>query len=135
MNWEKLTREVKLRKIRKYAWDFAEALVDGKVPKPSSGDCFGCGLTVVGSGESMGDVMGGEHCTISHIEESYFVPSLLMLAVNEVPVSDFARHLIGCAWSGTEFFADNLVPLMKRQIRRSLRNYIKKRILPKKEKI
>ena len=133
MNWEESTREAKLRKIRKYAWDFADALVDGMIPKPSGTDCWFCHMGTE-DGKSLGDSWGDKDHLIQHIDEMYFVPSLLQRAVEEIPVSPMARHLIGCAWSDKEFCIDNLVPLMKWQIRRSLRNYIKKRILPKKEK-
>jgi len=66
--------ESELRKrIGKYAKGFVDALYKGKVPKPSGGDCWMC----LGLGKT-----DKEHL-LSHMEESYFVPSLIVNAVKE----------------------------------------------------
>ena len=68
------------RSAANYASRFVSALYRGEIGAPSSGDCMMC------SGR-----MGGDHIE-SHIEESYYVPSLLVNALNEFGASQAARH-------------------------------------------
>lgn len=58
-----------IKKINKYAKNFSEAL---PIERPSGGDCWHC------CGNS-----GGKKHLLSHIEEDYYVPSLLVNALKE----------------------------------------------------
>jgi hypothetical protein len=75
---EQATEELKWRKaVNKFASEYVAALKTGDVGAPSGGDCFYCGMKVVGTGQALGDVQrDGSHLR-SHIEERYFVPSLV----------------------------------------------------------
>ena len=67
-------KETELRKrIGKYAKQYVEALYAGKIPKPSGKDCWIC----------LGMVPGDKGHLISHLEENYFVPSLIVNAVKQ----------------------------------------------------
>lgn len=69
-------------KIATYTREFVEALERGEVPLPGPGDCWYCGMKDKDTGQPLGEVTGGDHID-SHIEESYFVPSLLYNAMED----------------------------------------------------
>jgi hypothetical protein len=70
--------EKKHRKAtRAYARAFVDALFAGKVDTPSVGDCWGCCMRAQDGSHPMG---GADHI-LQHLEENYFVPSLLVNAL------------------------------------------------------
>jgi hypothetical protein len=94
----------KLRKVaKKYAKDYMQAFRAGDIPRPSSGDCWGCCMKT-SDGKTP---MGGKSHMLSHIEESYFVPSLLVNACERFGVSMAARNNVAVMWSD-ETAKDNL---------------------------
>ncbi len=68
--------------IRQYAEKFIKALKAGEVPLPSGGDCWFC-LMGNDEGKTWGEVSGDTSHLVEHIEEDYFVPSLLVRAVEK----------------------------------------------------
>jgi len=60
------------RDVREYIRTFEDAIIDGEIGKPSAGDCWICRM---GEGEEA-DVVH----LLRHIDEEYFVPTLLMKA-------------------------------------------------------
>jgi hypothetical protein len=85
----------KLRdKILKYTKDYANALFSGKVSKPDNGDCWHCCLFSRDT----------DHLD-SHMEEKYYVPSLLNLAVDANPgmLSQLARTIVAAFWYPEQF--------------------------------
>lgn len=70
---------VDLKAIRRYAQNFYDAIVAGDVPVPSAGDCWYCSLRT-DDDMTMGDVTKDHSHLFSHVEESYFVPSLAINA-------------------------------------------------------
>ena len=66
-----------LARIKKYSTLYVDELLAGKIPQPGTGDCWGC-LFV---SEDNDNPLGTDHL-LSHLEEDYFVPSLLVKAVN-----------------------------------------------------
>lgn len=87
------------RRIAAYAANYMRALDDGKVATPSAGDCMFCGLHEVGSGKPMGDRQI-DHLQ-SHMDEAYYVPSLLANAIQRFPVSPAAKWYLGSFWDKT----------------------------------
>ena len=73
---EKLKRRLD-KMVRNYINGFAKDAVENGLRQPSGGDCWGCYMTAEGKDEPM----GYDHL-ISHIEENYYVPSLLWKAIN-----------------------------------------------------
>lgn len=75
-NSKALNREwSKMRyRIKKYVDKFIKECLDGNIPEPSTGDCLYCQTD-----------QSDYTCLISHISESYFVPSLL---VNSIAASN-----------------------------------------------
>lgn len=62
-----------LKRIDKFIDGWIESAVTGQMPLPSGGDCWYCCGMISSGGDHLRD----------HIEESYYVPSLIVLAVKE----------------------------------------------------
>lgn len=117
----------KLRDIKKYVDGYMEELVERKVPKPGGGDCWYC-LFKDDNGKTVGDIADRSGHILNHFKGKYYVPSLLMNAIEEFPVSPAAQSAIGywlgyhdteCVWAEA---------IGKEQVRRSLVKYLKKRL-------
>jgi hypothetical protein len=112
---------VKLAKrAAKYARDYMTAFDAGEVSAPSNGDCWGCLMVAKDDRAPMG---GADHI-LSHIEENYFVPSLLTRSIDRFPVSQVAKAYISDKWAGTSngaYFAS----IDKEQLYKSLYRYVK----------
>lgn len=95
---------VKLRKrVAKYAKDFMAAFDKGDVPEPGPGDCFFCYMREVKTNKPLGEVMQGDHGHIlSHMEESYFVSSLLVNAMEAFGASAAEKWTVQSKWNGEE---------------------------------
>jgi hypothetical protein len=117
------------KRVNDYCRAFALALVDGKVPAPGAGDCFYCHMVEVKSGNPLGDTTGNHKHIMSHVNESYFVPSLLQHAVTaqDAPISIMAKSCIGDIWAGKPIMG-GLAGLVLGQVEKSLRKYIKQRL-------
>lgn len=85
-------------RIRAYARGYVNEMTAGAMPAPSAGDCLICQLaargTVNGDRDRIPDT-GADHLA-SHLDESYYVPSLLMavLRARGIVPGQFA----GSAW-------------------------------------
>jgi hypothetical protein len=77
------------RRISKYCQDYMKALAAGKVPAPGPGDCFHC---------SLWDATPNPDHIKSHMEDGYYVPSLMARAVQRFPVSIAAKWYLGSFW-------------------------------------
>lgn len=90
----KPTDEKKLQKLRKqilkYSADFAAAV---PVDQPSGGDCWYC-LMKTTEGKSLGDASQNTSHLRSHMEEKYYVPSMLAAAMKEAGNTDMVTA--GC---------------------------------------
>jgi len=92
---------MKLRKrAKKYAHDFIEALVAGKVGAPDLGDCIYCSMREVETKRPLGECTQDQSHLLGHMDESYFVPSLLARAVEVFPISQVAKELLHGRWTG-----------------------------------
>ena len=84
------------KRIKAYAIAFIDALYDGKVPAPSLGDCWGCCMRTADGRTPMG---GADHI-LAHLEESYFVPSLLVNAMTAAGMGDYQRSRVHALMTG-----------------------------------
>ena len=74
----------KLRKrVRAYARAFADAVYAGDIGQPGPGDCWMCGMQT-SKGDTLGEATRDREHLLSHVDESYFVPSLLVRACSPV---------------------------------------------------
>lgn len=90
---EERTAEIYLRKqVKKYSKAFAKAVIDKKVPLPGEGDCFFC-TNRTQTGQVLGDAIQSDHL-LSHMEENYFVSSMVMNALEEAGLGDLIHDTI-----------------------------------------
>jgi len=132
------------KEILKYSRNYIKALFAGKVGKPGPGDCWYCvmrtdkviskeplivqGRMVSPSKETLGEATRNTDHLLSHFEEKYYVPSLLVRAIEVFRVSQWAMWALGELWGemdNTHGFGDNLV---KQQLRSSLRRYLRRQL-------
>ena len=123
---------IKLNKeINKYVKGYMTALVNRQIRLPSGGDCWDCYMKG-DDGRTMGDMKkfnpGEENHITSHFKEKYYVPTLLINAMEEFGCSQAAQHAAGF-WMGahserSEFFES----VGKDQIAKSMKRYLKRRL-------
>ncbi len=110
----------------RYARKFVAALFAGEVPAPSGGDCWHCHLQT-GNGQSLGESLDSPDHILRHMDNDYFVPSLAVNAVNRFPVSDAARQDLSHIW-GQHDSGHFMPDIAERQIRNSIRRYVKEKL-------
>ena len=120
----KAERKLK-RDVNRFVAEYMAELDAGNVPAPGPGDCFGCAIF---PNKDAGHVL-------SHIKENYFVPSLLIRAIEKFPVSDAAKSwYLASFWDESTDERKKLLAreagrvIGRRQLRRSLRRYIQRSI-------
>lgn len=70
------------KKLQKQIMGYCKALTAAlPIPMPGPGDCFYCQMREVKTGKPLGEVTGNCDHLHSHLEESYFVPSLVWNAL------------------------------------------------------
>lgn len=115
---------LKLKKdAKKYIDNFIEELMNGNVPAPSSGDCWYCLMF-----ESQ---MPTTDHIYAHIEEGYYVPSLLVRATEKFPVSQAAMAYLNYLWVGENEdnrFYKHFKTVARDQLKHSLRKFVYKKL-------
>lgn len=99
---------------RKYAKDYVKALKAGEVDFPNGGDCCACLMR----GPKGQEAFEGSGHILQHIEESYFVPSLLVNAGRSAGYGDHQIGLMGIG--GQRLFIDpenNIYKYVVKQLR------------------
>lgn len=77
--------------IKKYADRYVEALFNGKIKEPSGSDCWNCSMMYNKDHDHK------DHYE-SHLTEMYFVPSLMLNALEESGASNMEKHTVGDIW-------------------------------------
>ena len=111
-----------VNKTNKYCDRYIDALMDGKVPVPSGADCWYCSIMHNKDDEN------NDHYN-SHIQEMYFVPSLIANAVNDCG-SMYERMVLASIWKidGAEDLSE-ISGMGKDMLKRTLKKYLKKRVI------
>lgn len=139
------------RRIASYVKGYMSALAAGNVPVPSAGDCWYCALRTSqvetvdfgahvkgkaasgfydGTGDiPLGAAIGDTSHLISHMDEKYYVPSLLVNAIERFGVSQAAKWYLGSFWDTaasqeSRDSARRVGACCVDQIRRALRRYL-----------
>lgn len=117
--------KTKIKTIKKFVDGYVKALLAGEVESPSGGDCWYCCM-VTDESKSLGDATGNTCHIESHIEESYYVPSMVKNAHEFKPISGFAQDAIARIWQGTRSdVSEWQASIMVRDVKRSLTAYLK----------
>lgn len=138
---EKELRKLK-RRINTFCRTWAKKFVAGEIEKPGNGDCFMCQFTPQGKVSTLhkdGTTTPGPTCDhlISHMDEKYYVPSLLPLAMTHpnaaAMLSQWAKSEIYMRWQATDEEKKSLNwtgewghDITERQIAKCLNRYFRK---------
>jgi len=118
--------------INKYADEFVKALFGGRVDAPSGGDCWDCSFIVTDNNRTLGEWSDSDHI-LSHVRESYYVPSLLLRAVERYPISRWAGGVLWTLWGENtgltiEDAQKRMGGVASDQIKSSLRRYVRQQL-------
>ncbi len=72
------------KRVRAYAAGFEAAWIAGEIGAPGAGDCFFCSMVDTTTGEPITD----HTHVLSHLDEGYYVPSLLWHAIKSRGYAD-----------------------------------------------
>jgi len=114
-------RKALRRKIEKYVTGFVKSFLAGEVEAPGAGDCFYC--------QSVLPCNDLDHYE-SHLEESYFVPSLLLNAIQDSnstgKIAPITRQVVFTVWSGDKSVLDiqTFREVTKRDLTKTLRSFL-----------
>jgi hypothetical protein len=123
--------EAKLRKAAgNYAKAFVDALFEGKIGKPGAGDCFYCGMHEVQTGKPLGELNRDASHIQTHLEEGYFVPSLLVNAMEMFGASIAAKQTAWAFMSGEtqHAFSKDRGSFIAAQIQKIIRRYVQRQL-------
>lgn len=114
--------KAQIKTIKTYVNGFVSALLAGEVESPSGGDCWDCVMKTE-DGRTLGEFRQSDHIQ-SHIEESYYVPSMLINAFKFRDASMLAKGTIAQIWEKQEVSAWQ-VDITSRDVKSSLTAYLK----------
>lgn len=113
-----------IKAIKKFVDGYIKALLNGEVEKPSGGDCWYC-FMVTDDGQSLGDATGDTDHILSHFEEEYYVPSLMVNAEkHNHRFCMLSKDGIARLWEGMEI-SERQRDVIARDVRSSLTSYLK----------
>lgn len=115
------------KQIQKYVKGYMAALFELKVPKPSNGDCWFC-LMHDQTNKSLGELSKDKSHIQSHLEENYFVPSLLANAFESFPVSKVAMWALYVLWHNNKKTDKDYGDLARQQLGSSLKRYLRRQM-------
>ncbi len=87
----KMPRRSKM--VREFATEYLAKLSEGRMEAPSAGDCMYCFMHEVETGKLLGDLHQSDHMVL-HLEEKYYVPSIIVNALTELGGSLMAKDYV-----------------------------------------
>ena len=82
------------KRVKQYSKDYAKEFIKGNVPAPSNGDCWGCLFHKDGK-----PTIGGKEHILSHLDDKYYVPSMLYNMFDSGYLSLYAKGVISEIWN------------------------------------
>jgi hypothetical protein len=101
------------KEINKFIDGYMDKLINRELEKPGSGDCFYC----------QANFNHSDHIK-SHIEESYYVPSIMFNAIKEFPISPIAQNQIGYYFKYHNNKSGYAINSVNSQIKSSLKRFL-----------
>lgn len=89
------------REIKKYVNAYCKELFAQRLPEPSSGDCWLCSM-VTKDGTPLVEATHNASHLISHMEEKYYVPSLIFNAIRDCGCSQAAQWYLSYCFKKAE---------------------------------
>lgn len=113
------------RRVAQFAKHYMAEFQAGKVPAPSVGDCFYCAMRTVDGNKPLGEAVKDTDHILSHLDEGYYVPSLLHRAFETQP------HSLAMGWALAKHWGGQDIPVPEfiySQLQKSLSKYILKQL-------
>jgi len=117
----------RLKRIKAYVDGFIKKLAARELEQPGDGDCWYC-LFEDKYDRTWGDIGDRSHHILGHFKDKYYVPSLLMNAIKELPVSRITESCIGYWFKRHDQTCRSFENIGKKQVRKSLTRYLKRRL-------
>ncbi len=114
-------QQAERKSIKEFCKNYISELYAGTIPPPGPGDCWFCSMKDQETGLPLGEKTGDPEHIHSHIEEKYYVPSLLMRAL-EVNGSPIDREVALKLMNG--YPIDWAASVVRVDLKRRLRRYI-----------
>jgi len=113
-----------IKAIKKFVDGYIKALLSGEMDSPSGGDCWYC-LMENEQGKNLGELTSNNEHILSHFEESYYVPSMLLNAYKfNKRLSQFTMNAVYTLWSGSKV-SEWESSLVARDVKSCLTAYLK----------
>lgn len=109
------------RRVNLFAKHYIEEFQAGNIPAPSNGDCFYCVMRTVDGNIPLGEAVHDKDHIMSHLEESYFVPSILNRAFETLPHSPAMGWALAKHWGGQDIPVPDFV---YDQLRKNVSRYL-----------
>ena len=90
-------QDILRKRVKQYVKEFITALREGKIDPPSEADCWYCYFQK--DGKSLGDATNNHEHILNHVKEKYFVPSLLVNALNDCNAGSAYGYIVQSAWN------------------------------------
>lgn len=112
----------KLRRlVAQFTKHYIQEFKQGKVLAPSNGDCWYCLMRTVNGNIPLGEVTKDKDHILSHLEENYYVPSLLQRAFETLPHSPAMGWALAKHWGGQDIPVPEFI---YGQLQKNLSKYI-----------
>lgn len=113
-----------LDSIRKYAKLVESAYAKGEIGVPGGGDCWYC-FFMTDNGQTMGEASGNTDHLISHMQERYVVPSLVLHALKSgggsvASIDVLLNHDASVFWRDREWLAKQVAGRVSRYLKLQL---------------
>lgn len=115
------------KRIKEYVDGYCKKLFAREIPAPSGGDCWFCHFQTQ-DGKSMGEVSRNSDHLLSHFDEKYFVPSLLVNALEDCGSSQATRHCVGYWLHIHEDRAEFWEEFAQRDVSKMLKRHLKRQL-------
>lgn len=109
------------RRVAQFASHYIQAFKSGQVEKPGLGDCFYCQMRTVDENIPLGEAVHDKDHLMSHLDEEYFVPSLLHRAFETQPHSPAMGWALAKHWGGQDIPVPDFI---YSQLEKSLSRYM-----------
>jgi hypothetical protein len=103
------------KRVKQYSKDYAKEFIKGNVPAPSNGDCWGCLFHKDGK-----PTIGGKEHILSHLEDKYYVPSMLYNMFDSGYLSLYAQGVISEIWNNEPINDLYSLELVSKQIQKAI---------------
>ncbi len=113
--------------VKEFATEYLAKLSEGRMEAPSNSDCWYCLFKEVGTGRPMGDLSQSDHM-VQHLADEYYVPSIIMNALDELGGSPIDRDYVVGRFNKVEGEVFHLYGIISEKLYRILVRYVGRKV-------